>query len=151
MFCQHMRRAPSICVMGPHSSNNIPLPLRCPGNQYSQGSRCGRAGEKVPTAVCGICVCTMFVWISDLCLRTCARACITWAHTCKSCPFMTTQVWQHILQRPRLPRRDRGHLSAIWGLFCHSSSSSSHYPISRFPRGTLSLLPSAGTACILIN
>lgn len=56
MFCQHMCWAPSICVMGPRSGTYIPLPLPslCPGNQYSQGSHWGRAGEKVPCAVLGV-------------------------------------------------------------------------------------------------
>ena len=51
MSCQHMCWALSICVMGPHSSTNIPLYR--PGNQYSEGPHRGggeweKSGGNVP-------------------------------------------------------------------------------------------------------
>lgn len=101
--------------------------------------------------MCGICV---HVCISDLCLCTCANMCSFLYYT--STHMQMLPFYDHVgsaayTTTPWLPYCDRGHLSAIWGLFCHSLSAPCYYPISFFPRGTLSLLPSAGTACILIN
>lgn len=158
-----MHWAQSICVMEPPSSNNTPYhhhhPFLCPENQFSQGSRWGRSGEKFPVQyfVCGICMQTMCVsvcaCISDLCVcvHVPACACICTSVHMQILPFYdhvstvayTTTPWQRYC--------DRGYLSAIWGPFCHSFSSPSCYPIRHFPRGSLSLLPSAGMACILIN
>lgn len=76
--------APSICVMGPQSSTNIPL--HCPGNQYSQVPHCGRAGENGPYTILSVlypCLLHLYLWFSDLCLCTCTstRLCLYYTST----------------------------------------------------------------------
>lgn len=115
--------------------------------QYSEGPQWE---EKFPVQylfAASMCIPSMRASPTCVCVQTCECVCIAKANTCKSCPFhdhmslaaSTTTTW--------LPYWDRGRLSAIWGLFRHSVSSLPYYPISCFPRGTLSLLPSAGTMC----
>lgn len=95
-----MRWAPSICVKGPHSSDNPSPPSLYTGNQYSQGSRWGRTGEKVPNAALGVCYLCVFHVLCVFLTCVCACICITQVHTCRSCPFVTTWVQQHISRCP---------------------------------------------------
>lgn len=61
------------------------------------------------------------------------------------------RIQQHVLQHLGCHTITEVTCLQSGGLFCHSFSSPSNYLISGFPKGTFSLLPSAGMACIMIN
>lgn len=152
----------SICVMEPPSSNNPPITTTTlPWKSVHSRFPLGEIRSKVPSAVlCAwylhahcVCLC-VHVFLTCVCVYMCQQGLASLLHTSvhmKILPFYdyvrtvayTTTSWQRYC--------DKGYLSATWGQFYHSFCSPSWHSIRHFPRGSLSLLPSAGMKCILIN